>query len=322
MKARLYGLLALMLCAMMVVMPVVAMGENHLVYSVAVHDNESTAVSEGDIILTDTVSFALGTEIRTVHIDYDVENTSVQDKETTSGFTLSNPMYANGADGWRVTSMYASGGELTLKLEAVRFAAYGTVDSASGAHIVEALNGIFNSKSKKHDTPSAIKDAFQNYATSEGYGEIVSFRDIKAYNYVDSSNDRILRETQWNGGLVRFTERLSPLNSATKAARLLHLKADDAIEDLPITIQSGRYSVELDSFSPFAIAYDPSNVSGGNGGGNGTTLPGGPGTAAPSGSTAAPNLPQTGDNSQLLLWSALALLSLTGAVLSIRRKKA
>ena len=104
---------------------------------------------------------------------------------------------------------------------------------------------------------------------------------------------------------------------------LAHLKGDGTVELISASaLTDDGIQFKVSSFSPFALGYRR-NDAGTNPGGN--INPGGPGDRIPApadpAAPSAPSIPQTGDNSQLALWFALAALSLTGAVLALRRRK-
>lgn len=327
MKTRLYGLLALMLCAMMVVMPAVAMGAtSKLIYDTALLDevyNESRSqyVSEEDIILTDDVKLASysGNPL-TIQIIYDtsfapnmtaIPDQTVSINEQTKTFSLAS---LKGRTGWRVKSIEdnATDGKTVMHVELVgSLYGYGNFGNNSWAFV---YNNIFTPKTTYggHSTKAAIEAALKAKVASLGDGYKPYLREIDGYSYIDSAKDSILRNYNPVGRIDLFDRELRGKNGS---GWLIHMKNDGSFEKQEITVDNGTYKANLTSYSPYAIAFKEGST-GGNGGS---------GVIAPSGSIAAPsspNLPQTGDNSQLLLWSALALLSLTGAVLSIRRKKA
>lgn len=328
MKARLYGLLALMLCAMMVVMPAVAMGAGRLAYTFKYENDEPKYdVNKDDIIVNSAVS----QKIALVYMNPNSSDTStVTYFDTNDTEIIPNGSSIIGADsaailkndlqhfGWRVKSIEDAGSGLSMVVE-------GTGSVVGNGYYTDGSKDVSLFVFNKIITP-APASPYGNYDTKEkieaalnakanelgaqlGEGYTVYLREIEGYSPIDENNDFILRQCNPTG---RFQISDNSLRGKSGKGWLIHMKSDGSFETYNIEVNSGTYEVNLTSFSPYAIVFKEGST-GGNGGS---------GVIAPSGSTAAPNLPQTGDNSQLLLWSALALLSLTGAALSIRRKKA
>lgn len=326
MKARLYGLLALMLCAMMVVMPAVAMGAGRLAYTFTYENGEPKYdVKKDDII----VNGADPQEIALVYMKPNSSDTSTVTYFDTNKTTIIPNGFSSAGDssaatlendlrhfGWRVKSIEDAGSGLSMVVEGTgSVVGNGYYTDGSKDVSLFVFNKIITPASPygNYDTKEKIEAALNAKANELGAqlgeGYTVYLREIEGYSPIDESNDSILRQCNPTG---RFQISDNSLRGKNGKGWLIHMKSDGSFETYNIEVNSGTYEVNLTSYSPYAIAFKEGST-GGNGGS---------GVIAPSGSTAAPNLPQTGDNSQLLLWSALALLSLTGAVLSIRRKKA
>jgi len=330
MKARLYGLLALMLCAMMVIMPAVAMGAGRLAYTFTYENDEPKYdVKKDDII----VNGAVPQKIALVYMNPDSSDasTTVTYFDTNGTEIIPNGYFSTGDGsaailkndlqhfGWRVKSIEDAGSGLSMVVEGTgSVVGNGYYTDGSKDVSLFVFNKIITPASPygNYDTKEKIEAALNAKANQLGAqlgeGYTVYLREIEGYSPIDENNDSILRQCNPTG---RFQISDNSLRGKSGKGWLIHMKSDGSFETYNIEVNSGTYEVNLTSFSPYAIVFKEGST-GGNGGS---------GVIAPSGSTAAPstpNLPQTGDNSQLLLWSALALLSLTGAVLSIRRKKA
>lgn len=324
MKTRLYGLLALVLCAMMVAAPVAAMGAvtNRLVYfsQEAANAGKLIEVEKNDILLDSVVmgyefdvdGAASGVQAKIEYLSID-ENGLPTTKITEIGkWETSETIAPADRTGWLIRKIDKNNTSTSFTLTAKA----ASVDILGSSHIKDTDYYAYAFSYPFEDVTDKLFEA-----GIEKLSKIKSFTylygipyEINAYSKIH--NDQALREADPSEITfpveVTFTdERLKGVTTGW----LIGQKSDGTYDDLQeIRINNGTWTATLYHFSPYMVLYGDES---------GTIIPGGPGNAIPApAEPAAPNIPQTGDNSQLALWFALAALSLAGAVLILRRRKA
>jgi len=356
MKTRLYGLLALVLCAMMVAAPVAAMGTDDEGPFVTFTNSEQ--IVEGTLICN--TSLTAGGNGLTVKWRDD-ENATVS-KDTLSALNESNAITSG--EVWKVTQIDFTPANNpnradihVSKVKIIDIKDYtnngGTGDSNWNRVITTTLGKYKANASSYDELINALNGALQDagYTSLEAYYEISPYMEYSNGDFYIPNYDK---EVYPPDGSAAFQFTL-PVDNANinsehdyavahgytgydmSQGNWVAYLATEVKEDTDSDTDGVQFGVS--SLSPFAVGYktaDTTNPGGGgnggggnNGGGNnggGNINPGGPGDRIPApadpAAPSAPSIPQTGDNSQLALWFALAALSLTGAVLALRRRKA
>jgi len=350
MKTRLYGLLALVLCAMMVAAPVAAMGASGNGPFVTFEDG--VEIVEGMLICTSYPN----TSGNTLTINWHSNDNSGYSHTPATFGTL------NQNEAWKVTEIAFTPSNAPTdahiyvsKVDIIDIQDFSHNLDANGDgdwnKIITTTLGKYKANASSYaDLVSKLDAALQK----EGYTSLKSYFEITPYMEHDSGN---FYTPYYNSAYdpdnkpFHFTLPVhdAPINDGLTYAVVHGLGAADNTDYLyqllPAKQNDGSVSFEVDGLSPFAVGYklasddddDTTTPGGGNGGGGnggGTTNPGGGGNINPGGpgdripapadpvAPSTPSIPQTGDNSQLALWFALAVLSLTGAVLALRRRKA
>ena len=149
------------------------------------------------------------------------------------------------------------------------------------------------------NTASEVEQAFKD-ADARG----MKFYEIGAYNTLitdDAGNPLVLRPVQSSATInLKAPSNLAVGDEYT----LYHFKYNDGEKGIVETVTSGTLGEDrlitftLSHFSPFALAYGAESSEGGA------------------------SVPSTGDNSQLMLWFALMGLSFVGMMIIRRRKHA
>jgi len=323
MKERLHGLLALVLCMAMAFAPVsgaLADGNPCVVY--AQEDQiRDESIQLGDLIQSNVslTSNYSGGQVRYYEGLYGDEAEYKEDivdywrliaiKETgepTDSYEQNQWMVAKKGnteyiDGW-------------IGMERVgRFVDKQELD---GNKILLVMQDLQTVDSNMEMTVGERMKALEDEAFRAGYNPDVDFYQMSIYDK-DTPVNNVMRRSE-NQSLRSFvTIRLFyPMgynrnNSTPDDYALFHLRSDGSIERLPVSLDSDSINVQVDEFSPYALAYKPLKNDG---------VPDGEGDDPDGNQTGG--LPQTGDNSRLALWFAFACAALAGlAAIRIRRRK-
>ena len=312
MKTRLYGLLALVLCAMMVAAPVAAMGAAQ--YEV-LSSNSNSNIAVGDIVYSlSGIPFTLTSnpfEMKYTYLD------STPYSQTASGIfpgTGNNP--------WQIVSVGTEAASLAQVK--VLFKEQLAANANQALNITAYLIGteLGSQYPSAEAAKASLKDALRGYKNIDYYY-------MKVYECLhDGGDGEIYRPIPDPGETLITLPYPSSYSEATPKSEdfcLAHLKGDGTVELISASALTDEgIQFKVSSFSPFALGYQRNDA--GTNPDGGTIIPGGPGDRIPAPADpvapSTPSIPQTGDNSQLALWFALAALSLAGAVLTLRRRKA
>lgn len=310
MKTRLYGLLALVLCAMMVAAPVAAMGAAQ--YS---SPYPNIDIAAGDIVY----SYVSGISLSYTSSSFNMAYTQL-DSSTDSYTNPDSVRYTGSENPWLILS--AESDNASLVRVAVRFNRQlpASTNNNSAILIGTELGSNY---------PSVEDIKFNLKQALDGYKNIDYFY-MKVYECLWKSqvSGDIYRPIDNPGETLITLPYPSSYSEATPKLDdfcLAHLKGDGTVELISASALTDKgIQFKVSSFSPFALGYQRNDA--GTNPDGGTIIPGGPGNAIPAPADpvapSTPSIPQTGDNSQLALWFALAALSLAGAVLALRRRKA
>lgn len=309
MKTRLYGLLALVLCAMMVAAPVAAMGAAQ--YN-ALSSNSNIAA--GDIVYSNDsgISFTITSTEFKMKYTYLDSTTAFQDANDT--------FFSTGINPWQIVSVGTEAASLAQVK--VLFKEQLPANANQALNITAYLIGteLGSQYPSAEAAKASLKDALRGYKNIDYY-----YMKVYECLYKENGYGEIYRPIANPGETLITLDYPSSYSEATPKLDdfcLAHLNGDGTVELISASALTDKgIQFKVSSFSPFALGYQRNDA--GTSPDGGTIIPGGPGDRIPApADPAAPSIPQTGDNSQLALWFALAALSLAGAVLALRRRKA
>jgi len=323
MKERLHGLLALVLCMAMAFSPVsgaLADGNPPCVVYTREGPFSDESIQLGDLIQSNVslTSNASGGEVRYYEGLYGdeaeykkdiaenyLDSIIIEETENKAEYKQNHWMVAKKGnteytDGW-------------IALERVgRFVGQQELDDNRILLTMRSLQTVDSINITIDQRKAKLKSAAEN----AGYDAGIDFYQMSIYDK-DTPVNNVMRRSE-NQSLRSFvTIRLFyPMgynrnNSTPDDYALFHLRSDGSIERLPVSLDSDSINVQVDEFSPYALAYKPLKNDG---------VPDGEGDDPDGNQTGG--LPQTGDNSRLALWFAFACAALAGlAAIRIRRRK-
>jgi len=306
MKERLHGLLALVLCMAMAFSPVsgaLADGNPPCVVYTREGPFSDESIQLGDLIQSNVslTSNASGGEVRYYEGLYGdeaeykkdiaenyLDSIIIEETENKAEYKQNHWMVAKKGnteytDGWIalervgriVDEQELEGDQILLVMQ--------------GLQTVDSINSTIDQRE------AMLKSA----AEEAGYDAGIDFYQMSIYDENTPVNDVMSRSEEQSTKSLLTIRLFYPMgynrnNSTRDDYALFHLRSDGSIERLPVSLDSESINVQVDDFSPYALAYKHLNA----------------------------DLPQTGDNSRLALWFAFACAALAGlAAIRIRRRK-
>jgi len=301
MKERLHGLLALVLCMAMAFSPVSgALADENPPCVVYTREGQNDCALElGDLIQSNVslTSNYSGGQVRYYEGLYDANEGAkyepVVAKDTGNQITIENGPWMVAAKGNNkkesVTDAWIGMERVGSIVEKQELDDNRVLLAMRGLQTVDSINRTVDQRKAK----------LKSEAEKAGYDAGIDFYQMSVYDK-DTPVNGVMRRSKNQSLKSLITIRLFyPMgydrnNSTPDDYALFHLRSDGSIERLPVSLDSESINVQVDDFSPYALAYKHLNA----------------------------DLPQTGDNSRLALWFAFACAALAGlAAIRIRRRK-
>lgn len=309
MKERLHGLLALVLCMAMAFSPVsgaLADGNPPCVVYTREGQFSDESIQLGDLIQSNVslTSNYSGGQVRYYKGLYDDEANC---EENTAGYLGSIVIKQIGEqtdsyeqNHWMVAAKGNNEIENTTDawIGMERVGSIVDKQELGDNKVLLAMRGLQTVDSINR-TVDQRKAKLKSAAEKAGYDAGIDFYQMSVYDK-DTPVKDVMRRSKNQSLKSLITIRLfypggyHQNNSTPDDYALFHLRSDGSIERLPVSLDSESINVQVDEFSPYALAYKHLNA----------------------------DLPQTGDNSRFALWFAFACAALAGlAAIRIRRRK-
>lgn len=323
MKERLHGLLALVLCMAMAFAPVSsALADENPPCVVYTREGQfsNESIQLGDLIQSNVslTSNYSGGQVRYYAGLYDGNEGAVYESDvaanTQDKITIQET--ENKAEYKQNQWMVAAKGnkeditDAWIALERVgRIVDKQELDDNKVLLVMQGLQTVDSIDSTVDQRKAKLKST----AEEAGYDAGIDFYQMSIYDENTPVNDVMSRSEEQSTKSLLTIRLFYPMgynrnNSTPNDYALFHLKSDGSIEKQLVILDSESINIQVDEFSPYALAYRQlknDGVSGGDPDENQTA-----------------GLPQTGDDSGLALWFAFACAALAGlAAVRIRRRK-